>query len=142
MVDEAVLAAKIASVTDAVARIREVLPDTLEAFLDDRTAREVVTLNLFVALQECLSLAAHWLSDARWTVPATYGDVFTALADHDVIDRDLARRLVKAAGLRNLIAHRYGAVDMNRVYGIAAEDLEDFLTFCRILAQRACGSSA
>jgi hypothetical protein len=31
--------------------------------------REVVILNLFVALQECLSLAAHWLADAGLDVP-------------------------------------------------------------------------
>jgi uncharacterized protein YutE (UPF0331/DUF86 family) len=136
MVDDAVLAAKIAAVSDAVQRIRDVLPPTVERFRSDRTAREVVTLNLFVALQECLALAAHWLADARWTVPASYGDVFIALADHGVIDRDLATRLMAAAGLRNLIAHLYGAIDFDRIYAIASEDLGDLLTFCRVIAGR------
>jgi len=136
MVDEAVLASKIAAVTDAVQRIREVLPPRVEDFRSNRTAREVVTLNLFVALQECLALAAHWLSDARWTVPASYSDVFAALADHGVIERDLASRLVAAAGLRNLIAHQYGAIDYTRIHAIASTDTADLLTFCRVLAER------
>lgn len=38
MVDEAVLARKIAAVQDAVDRIREVLPESLEGFLADRSA--------------------------------------------------------------------------------------------------------
>jgi uncharacterized protein YutE (UPF0331/DUF86 family) len=136
MVDEAVLASKIAAVTDAVRRIREVLPAAVGDFRNDRTVREVVTLNLFVALQECLALAAHWLSDARWTVPASYSDVFAALADHGVIERDLATRLVAAAGLRNLIAHQYGAIDYARIYAIATTDVDDLLAFCRVLAKR------
>jgi len=50
VVDRAVLAEKIASVRDAVARIREVLPRSSDALLEDRTLREIVILNLFVAL--------------------------------------------------------------------------------------------
>jgi hypothetical protein len=63
MVDRALLAAKIAAVEDAEARIQSTLPAEVDAFLADRTAREVVLLNLFVAIQECIALAAHWLAD-------------------------------------------------------------------------------
>ena len=69
MVDKALVAAKIAAVRDAVARIRSVLPADRRAFVADRTAREITVLNLFVAFQDCLSLATHWLAD-RGTVPA------------------------------------------------------------------------
>ena len=58
MVDAALLAAKISMIRDAVARISAVLPATLSQFESDQTAREVVTLNLFVAIQECVALAA------------------------------------------------------------------------------------
>ena len=77
MVDNALLAAKLAIVRDAVARIRAVLPADLAAFQADRTAREVVALNLFVAIQACLALASHVLADAGWGVPRTYGESFT-----------------------------------------------------------------
>jgi hypothetical protein len=61
-----------------------VLPPSREAFEADRTAREVVVLNLFVAIQACLDLAAHWLADEGWDVPQRYGEIFLALADHGV----------------------------------------------------------
>jgi uncharacterized protein YutE (UPF0331/DUF86 family) len=67
VVDKTILASKIAAVRDAAARIRSVLPADATVFVADRTTREVVVLNLFVALQECVSLAAHWL--ARGDVP-------------------------------------------------------------------------
>ncbi|MBI1959753.1 MAG: DUF86 domain-containing protein, partial [Candidatus Rokubacteria bacterium] len=69
MVDRALLAKQVATVRDAVTRIRAVLPASREAFEADRTAREVVVLNLFVAIQVCLDLAAHWLADEGWDVP-------------------------------------------------------------------------
>jgi len=67
VVDSALLAAKVAAVRDATARVRTVLPASVEAFVADRTTREVVTLNIFVAIQACLDLAAHWL--ACWHAP-------------------------------------------------------------------------
>ena len=118
MVDSALLAAKIAAVRDA-------------------TARVVVTLNLFVAIQACLDLAAHWLADAGWEMPGTYADVFAALARHGLIPRELATRLAAAAAFRNLVAHQHGALDWRRVYALASSELGDLDVFCATLAKRA-----
>jgi uncharacterized protein YutE (UPF0331/DUF86 family) len=136
VVDSVLVAAKIVTVQDAIARVRDVLPESVDSFIADRTAREVVTLNVFVAIQACLDLAAHWLSDAGRNVPATYAEIFTALADQDVIPRDLARRLGTAAAFRNLVAHQYGVLDWQRVYALAQANLGDLETFCSMLADR------
>jgi uncharacterized protein YutE (UPF0331/DUF86 family) len=138
VVDRTVLAAKIAAIRDAVARIRAVLPETEDAFLADRTVREIVTLNLFVAVQDAIALAAHWLADEGWDVPRTLGEIFEALGAHGVLDPPLASRLRSAAGLRNLIAHQDGIVDAHRLFAIASGGLDDLLDYCRQLAER-CG---
>ena len=137
MVDKTVLASKIASVGDAVSRIRAVLPADVETFLSDRTTREVVMLNLFVAVKDCMSLAAHWLADEGVDVPQTYGEMFRRLGERGVIPSDLAMRLAAASGLRNLVAHQYGILDWRRVFTLASERLDDLLAFCAQLADRA-----
>jgi uncharacterized protein YutE (UPF0331/DUF86 family) len=139
VVDSALVATKIAAVRDATARVRTILPASVDVFAADRTAREVVTLNLFIAIQGCLDLAAHWLADAGWNVPGTYADVFGALAEHDVIPRELSVRLASAAAFRNLVAHQYGALDWRRVHALASADLADLEAFCSTLARRAAG---
>ena len=136
MVDRVVLAKKLAAIRDAVERIAEVLPTTAEAFRQNRTVREVVTLNLFLALQETIALATHWLADEGWDVPQSYGEVFDALADHGVLARDLALRLRAAAGLRNLIAHQYARIDFDRVFSFASSELGDLTLLCQELARR------
>lgn len=136
MVDRAIVAAKVAAVRDATARVRAVLPVSADAFADDRTVREVVTLNIFVAIQACLDLAAHWLADAGWEMPGAYADVFAALSRHGVISPALATRLAAAAASRNLVAHQYGVLDWRRVHAVASSDLEDLDTFCATLAER------
>lgn len=136
VVDRAVLAGKIAAIRDAVERVRSVRPPTVGAFLADRTAREVVTLNLFLALQEAIAVATHWIADEGWGVPQTHGEVFSVLGSKGVIDDALSRRLRSAAGLRNLIAHQYGVIDLERLYAVASNDLEDLVLLCQQLASR------
>ncbi len=137
MVDRTLLAKGLADIRDAVARIREVLPLDRAEFLRNRTAREVVVLNLFVALQHCLALAAHWLSDAGQEVPASYRDLLVLLAKQSVLDEALAKRLAAGAGLRNLIAHRYGVLDWERIHASVLPASGDLLEFCAAMARRA-----
>jgi uncharacterized protein YutE (UPF0331/DUF86 family) len=137
MVDKSLLARKVAAIRDAVTRIRGVLPSTAEVFAADRTIREVVTFNLFLALQDAIALAAHWLADEGRTVPGSYAEVFAALGEAGVIDEGLAARLRAAAGLRNLVAHQYGVLDFDRVFLVARDELDDLLTFCQQLSVRA-----
>ena len=134
MVDAVLLAAKIAMIRDAVARIGAVLPAMLSEFQSDRTVREVIALNLFVAIQECVALASHVLADAGWGVPKTYGEAFTALAERGVLNAELAARLRAAAGLRNLLAHQYGAIDFESLFEFADTRTVDFTAFCAALA--------
>ena len=141
MIDHIVLARQVAAVHDAADRIRDVLPAQPEALAADRTTREVVVLNLFVALQECLSLATHWLADEGGKVPATYAEVFRVLAERDVLDRELAARMAAAAGLRNLIAHRYGELDWVRIHDISSNHIADLLRFCDVLTHAATGDT-
>lgn len=137
VVDRAVVAAKVAAIRDAVDRIRRVLPSAASAFEADRTAREVVILNLFVALQETVSLATHWLADAGLDTPGTYREIFLALAERGKIPRDLAERLAAAAGFRNLVAHQYGVLDPARVHAIAAKELGDLIDFGALVSRAA-----
>ena len=134
MVDATLRSAKIAAIFDAVQRIRETLPETAQLLEKDRSAREIVILNLYVAIQAAIDLALHWVADEGWAVPESYGKAFLVLAEHRVIERDLAKKLFNAAGLRNLIAHRYGEIDVERLHASASADLDDLIAFCRVLA--------
>ncbi len=139
MVDATVVANKIAAIRDAVNRGRDILPSERETCRADRTAREVVILNVFVALQETVSVAAHWLADSGMSVPGSYREIFLELADRKRIPLALAQRLAAAASFRNLVAHRYAALDPARVYAIASDELGDLLEFCEIVSRATAG---
>ena len=137
MVDATIVATKVRAIRDAVARVRQCLPGDAAALEADRTAREIVVLNLFVALQETVSLATHWLADAGLDIPGSYREIFRDLARRAKVPGDLAERLASAAGFRNLIAHQYGVLDPARVHAMASRELGDLLEFCEVAGRQA-----
>ena len=64
-------------------------------------------------------------------VPPTQGDSFRLLAQEGILPNDLAERLARAAGFRNLIVHAYADLDLVQVHRAASTgpaDLRRFLT--------------
>lgn len=120
-----VLARKIAAVRRRTARVRELLPSSVDEFLSHRTEAEALILNRFLALQECSDLALHLVADLGLGVPGEPRAALEALARNGVIAPPLARKLSAAIGLRNRIAHEYGDLDLRKGYEAARGDLGD-----------------
>ncbi len=127
-VAERKLARATAWLGDAEARLSRSAAD----FLADPDAQDLASFHLFLAIQECIDLAAHWVADARWGSPDEASATFDLLAHHGAIDRDLAARMRGAVGLRNRIAHGYSTLDQARIHG---EYHEGITTLRRFLAR-------
>jgi uncharacterized protein YutE (UPF0331/DUF86 family) len=124
-------------VVSKVARARARLNDAaagierpVEAFRADVKGRDLALFYLFLAIQECIDLAAHWVADEGWGEPDDAGSAFDILADRLVISHETATALRAAAGLRNRIAHGYALLDYDRVHreaGAGIPSVREFL---------------
>jgi uncharacterized protein YutE (UPF0331/DUF86 family) len=91
----------------------------LDRFVADARTRDLALFYLFLAIQECIDLAAHWIADEGWADPGDAASSFDVLADRGVVNRETATTLRAAAGLRNRIAHGYAMLDYARVHAEA-----------------------
>ncbi len=131
MVKVDVVSRKVARASSWLNDAEGILSRPAEEFLADVKSRDLATFYLFLAIQECIDLAAHWVSDAGWDVAEDAGATFDLLAERDAMDQDLAMALRGAVGLRNRIAHGYASVDHARVkeeYRGGVEALRCFLS--------------
>jgi|ERR1700674_2649142 len=117
MVRPEVARLKIAAAAARLEQAEAILSRPREEFLADPRGRDLASFYLLLAIQEVIDLAAHWVADAGWPVPADASSTFDLLADHGAIERELADGLRGAAGLRNRIAHGYTGIDHARLHG-------------------------
>lgn len=92
-------------------------------------------LNLSRAVQLCVDMALHFLTEAGQSTPETMGDAFEQLAQSKHLDPELAQRMRKAVGFRNIAVHNYSAIDWAIVHAIATEHLSDFKDFAKSVTQ-------
>lgn len=130
MVKQSILTAKVMAAEEFMARVAEKLPASFATFEKDRDLQDLVIFNLIQAIQTCVDIAAHIVSDERMGAAGSMNDFFYRLQEKRVITSDLTERLVKAIGFRNVCVHGYLDLDFNIAYHAAATgvaDLKDFI---------------
>lgn len=117
--DRDLLAERAMLVERHLRRVAERLPASPDDLSPASDASDAVVLHLWQATQIAIDLATAACVRFELGTPASYGDAFMRLEGAGIIGRDLAQRLVKAAGFRNVVAHAYERLDMRRVHDAA-----------------------
>lgn len=128
MVDRDVVLAKIGIIKRCFVRIRETTHLKPEG-LDDITTQDVFVLNLQRAVQAAIDLAAHVVASQGYGVPGDLKENFSLLNNAGVIDADLARKMTKMVGFRNVAVHEYQSLDISILKSILTTRLADLEEF-------------
>ena len=128
-IDRATFAERAARVERHLRRVQDRLPEDPNGLSPVSDATDAVVLHLWLAVQGVIDMATAMCVHRGLGVPPTYGDAFRLLASDGVLDSDLAARLARAAGFRNLIVHAYADLDLEQVHTIASYGPDDLRAF-------------
>lgn len=84
---------------------------------------------LQLAIQVIIDIAHLLIIDLGLERPEDNYEAISILFGNKVVSEDLAQKLTKMIGLRNILVHQYSKVDRGKVYEILKEkliDLEEF----------------
>lgn len=122
---------KLESLRRCLHRVQEKCPKDIETLASDYDAQDIVCLNLTRAIQLCVDIGAHLISGTELPPPNTMGQTFDILMEAGIISHELAGRMKKAVGFRNLAVHNYDVINWAIVYSIAQYRLADFKDFAK-----------
>jgi len=136
MVDDVALS-KAAIIERCIARVREEYAGDEQNLLANLTRQDSIILNLQRACEACIDLAMHLVRTRRLGVPQETRQAFELLRDAELLDPDLAERMSRMVGFRNVAVHDYRKLDLQIVKSIVTAHLNDFLAFSRAALQSA-----
>lgn len=134
--DREVIEQKVESLRRCLKRVSDKCPPSPEKLVQDIDAQDIVALNLTRAVQLCVDIATSVISASDISPPDTMGRAFDCFAEIGYIDRELATRLKKAVGFRNIVIHNYDVVDWHIVHEIAKRHLDDFSDFAKAVIEK------
>ncbi|MSP62988.1 MAG: DUF86 domain-containing protein [Myxococcales bacterium] len=120
---------KAASIERCVRRVREEYAALGGELGADITRQDSVILNLQRACEAIIDLAMHLVRVTRAGLPQESRDAFDLLVAAGRLDEELAGRLKRMVGFRNVAVHEYQALNLAVVDAIVRTRLDDLLAF-------------
>jgi uncharacterized protein YutE (UPF0331/DUF86 family) len=126
-----VLLDKAATIERCVRRVREEHAGDDANLADNQTRQDAIVLNMLRACEASIDGAMPVVRARRLGVPQETRDAFDLLERAGVIDAELAMRMKKMVGFRNVAVHDYQKLNLEIVRRIVAERLGGFQDFAR-----------
>lgn len=123
-----VIVAKAAIVERCIGRAREELAASPD-FAKDFTRQDAAILNVERACDAAIDIANRIVRLRALGAPAAARDSLALLAGAGAISQDLADRLGRMVGFRNLAIHQYDKLDIAIVRAVIEKSLDDLLEF-------------
>lgn len=136
MVDADVIARRLLALSEALQHL-----DTrqeqirAEALASQPLLQAAVERWLQVAVESCIDIAYHVIAERGWTPAESARAAFESLAAHGLVPQQLAQRLARAVGMRNILVHDYVRVDREILAASVADALSDLRAFGAVAAQ-------
>ena len=125
-IDKKVIGEKLLSLNRCLERVKLHTPANVEALQSDFDTQDIICLNIQRAVQISVDIAAHILAEQLHEQTPTMAETFLALSRYELLDSQLASRLAKAVGFRNIAVHEYDTLDMNILYSIITKEIGCF----------------
>ncbi|SPD74298.1 conserved hypothetical protein [uncultured Desulfobacterium sp.] len=136
MVDKDLILAKAGSAKKHIKRIQSKSNTDMDTFLSDIDRQESILFNIQMAIQNCIDIAAHIVSDESLGAPGSTNEMFYMLEDNGYIGRELTEKMVRAIGFRNLIVHEYAKLELKQVFKIAGDDIRDLNEYLKMILKK------
>lgn len=128
MADDVVLN-KAASIERCLKRIEEEYAGDEQNVVANQTKQDAIVLNLQRACETAIDLAMYVVSQRKLGVPQDSRDAFALLQTASVLPADIATRMQRMVGFRNVAVHEYTRLNLEVVHSIITKQLDDFRTF-------------
>jgi len=125
LIDRDILLSKAEAIRRHIKRVIDKRNVDIEAFIKDIDRQESILFNLQMAIQNCIDMAAHIISEEGLGIPSSAGEMFYLLEENGYLDHDITEKMIKAVGFRNIMVHEYGRIDLKQVFQFAQKDIED-----------------
>jgi uncharacterized protein YutE (UPF0331/DUF86 family) len=122
---------KLESLNRCITRLEEKLPSEVDILRENYDLQDIIILNLERSVQLCVDLGLHVLSDSSIARPSSMAEVFHALSENGILEKDVAENLAKAVGFRNIAVHEYQELNWDIVWSILTNHISDFKGFGR-----------
>ncbi|WP_062398467.1 DUF86 domain-containing protein [Methanogenium cariaci] len=125
-----VIRIKLREMTESIELIQTNFPDSADSFQQLGLIKDGIYKRTEYAIENVFDICAILNTDLQLGVPGGADeDILEHLVQHGVFGSGMRQTLKTMKGFRNIVVHRYGAIDDTLAFSILQEHIGDFSVF-------------
>lgn len=104
---------------------REIIEDNLKIRSVERLFQLIV--------DTAIDINTHIINFSNFSAPEDYQNTFIILGENKVLPMDFAITIAPSVGLRNLIVHKYGRVDVKKMIDNIKSEISQYLEYLKFI---------
>jgi len=129
MLDKSVINKKLNVLDKNLVLLYELKELSFDQLSDSLKEQWAVFYGLQISIQAAIDIGSNILAALKENQIEEYSDIIFKLAKRKIIPQDYAKKIKGMPGLRNLLVHEYGIIDIGIIYNVLQNNLGDFEEF-------------
>jgi len=129
MIDKFLITKKINELKNNLKILYDLKRIPFEKISESLKKQWTVFYGLQISIQIVIDVGNHILASIGENQIEDYTDIIDKLGKLEIIPIDFAKKIKGMPGLRNILVHEYGIIDIKKIYYILQNNLGDFEDF-------------
>jgi len=136
MLDKTLIVTKVADISGYLNKLLPRLKGESRAIIDEELVLHTVERLFQLLVDSAIDLNTHIINNLNALVPDDYQSTFTVLGENKVLPMEFALKIAPSVGLRNLIVHKYGKVDLKRMVDDIKANIGDYTEYLKLISEK------
>jgi len=135
MIDKNLAQNKMSEIQGYYRELEPLLQNEAREIIEDAVKLRAIERLFQLVVDASIDLNTYIISESGFQVPDDYQSTFTTLSENKILSMDFAQKIAPSVGLRNLIVHKYGRVDIKRMVDDIKSEIDQYLEYLRQVAE-------
>lgn len=115
MIDRGLVESKMSDLDGYLKELEPLLREEPRLIIENNLKLRTVERLFQLIVDTAVDINTHIIAESGFSLPDDYQNTFIVLAENKVVAMDFALKVAPSVGLRNLVVHKYGRVNVKKM---------------------------
>jgi len=133
MIDKDLINYKMSDIQNYFRELEPILKNDTRDIIKDSLKLRTIERLFQLIVDTSIDINTHIITESDLSVPNDYQGTFATLGENKILPMDFTQKIAPSVGLRNLVVHKYGRVDIKRMVDDIKKEINQYLQYLKFI---------
>ena len=135
MINKKLVEDKLVDLKTYFEKLSVLLSEDTRSIVNDDLKLATVERRFQLIVDTAIDINTHLIKELGLVTPNDYQSTFVTLGENKILPADFALKIAPSVGLRNLIVHKYGQVDLKKMIDDVRSEINQYLDYFKYISK-------